>query len=82
MADVQHDHHCLVTVAGSNWRIAETRGLLLFLTCQNGCCKAVIDLSNVDLDAWCAEAVLFDAANAARAARGAIPAAPFSSARH
>ena len=63
----QHNPHCMIVAAGLVWRIRDVDGQLLGLECPNGCCRTMVDMSAVDFERYCAEAVMLDYANASGA---------------
>lgn len=62
----QHDHHCILSADGFNWRIAAVSGHLIDLRrpVGYGHCfiSATLDVSRVDWDSYCAAAIEMDRA--------------------
>lgn len=62
----QHDHHCLLTFNGFDWRIVGCRRHGLKVAVMTRCAMTQsaifteIDLTRADMDAYCAAALAWD----------------------
>ena len=60
----QHDHHCIVTFMGSNWRIWRVRRHLVDVErpVGYGHCSVfcTIDMADVDFNSYCTKAAAWD----------------------
>lgn len=58
----QHNHHCLLTVDDSDWHITRVRGNIIYLIrwIDGRLIHEVLDISHVDMEAYCIAAVEWD----------------------
>lgn len=59
----QHNHHCLITVDRHDWHIARVRGNIIYLSrwlIDGRLIHEVLDISHVDMEAYCISAVEWD----------------------